>query len=106
LEKLTIPVLVVDDYTPWYRLVCALLGKRPGFQVVGEVSDGLEAVQQAQELQPGLILLDIGLRSLNGIEAARRVREVPNVQNSLRERIPLLGHRARRSGSGAFGGDD
>lgn len=50
--------------------------KQPGLQVIGEVSDGLEAVQQAQELQPDLILLDIGLPTLNGIEAARRIREV------------------------------
>jgi DNA-binding NarL/FixJ family response regulator len=42
-------------------------------QIVCEVSDGLEAVQQAKQRQPDLILLDIGLPSLNGIEAARRI---------------------------------
>jgi len=45
-------------------------------QVIGEASDGLEAVQKAQQLQPDLILLDIGLPSLNGIEAALRIKEV------------------------------
>lgn len=45
-------------------------------QVVGKVSDGLEAVEKAQHLQPDLILSDIGLPKLNGIEAARRIREV------------------------------
>jgi len=44
--------------------------------VIGEVSDGLEAVQQAEELQPDLILHDIALPILNGIEAARRIRKV------------------------------
>jgi len=66
-------VLVVEDHEPFRRLVCSALGKRPALQVVGEASDGLEAVQKAEELQPDLILLDIGLPSLNGIEVARRV---------------------------------
>ncbi len=69
-------VLVVDDYEPFRRFVCSTLGKRPGFQIIGEASDGLEAVQKAEELQPDLIVLDIGLPSLNGIEAARRIRKI------------------------------
>jgi len=53
-----------------------MLGKRPELQVICEVSDGLVAVHKAEELQPDLILLDIGLPTLNGIEAARRIRKV------------------------------
>lgn len=53
-----------------------MLQKQSQFQVIAEVSDGLEAVNQARQLQPDLILLDIGLPTLNGIEAARRIREV------------------------------
>jgi DNA-binding NarL/FixJ family response regulator len=49
------------------------LGKRPELQIIGEVTDGLEAVHRAEELHPDLILLDIGLPSLNGIEAAKRI---------------------------------
>jgi DNA-binding NarL/FixJ family response regulator len=45
-------------------------------QIVGEARDGLEAVEKAEELQPDLILLDVGLPKLNGIEAARRIRTV------------------------------
>jgi DNA-binding NarL/FixJ family response regulator len=53
-----------------------MLQARPELQVIGEVSDGLEAVRKAQELHPDLILLDIGLPGLNGIEAARQIRRL------------------------------
>jgi DNA-binding NarL/FixJ family response regulator len=69
-------VLVVEDFVPFQRFIASTLGKKPELWIVCEVSDGLEAVQKAQELQPDLILLDIGLPSLNGIEAARRIRKV------------------------------
>lgn len=69
-------VLLVDDFEPWRRFVSSTLRKYPGFEVVLDVSDGLQAVQKAAELLPDLILLDIGLPGLNGIEAARRIRKV------------------------------
>lgn len=55
-------VLVVDDYAPFRAFVCATLEYRPEFQVIGEAEDGLEAVRMAEELQPDLVLLDIGCR--------------------------------------------
>jgi DNA-binding NarL/FixJ family response regulator len=67
---------VVDDYEPFRRFIRSTLRKGPELQIVGETSDGLEAVNKAEELQPDLIVLDIGLPSLNGIEAARRIRKV------------------------------
>jgi len=75
-DKSPIHVLIVDDYEPWCRFVSTTLLKQPELQVIGVVSDGLEAVQQAEQLQTDLILLDIGLPTLNGIEVARRIREV------------------------------
>jgi DNA-binding NarL/FixJ family response regulator len=69
-------VLVVEDYEPFRRFVVSILQEQPELQIVGDVSDGLQAVQRAEELQPDLIVLDIGLPSLNGIEAARRIREL------------------------------
>jgi len=53
-----------------------MLGERPELQIVGEVTDGLQAIQKAEELQADLIVLDIGLPSLNGIEVARQIRKL------------------------------
>ena len=72
----SIRVLVVEDFEPFRRLVVSILQKQPELQIVCEVSDGLESVQKAEELQPDLVLLDIGLPSLNGIEAAQRIRKL------------------------------
>jgi CheY-like chemotaxis protein len=69
-------VLVVDDYEPVRRVVRLILQARDDFQIVGEASDGLEAVQKAKELRPDLILLDIDLPTLNGIQVARRLRDL------------------------------
>ena len=69
-------VLIVEDFVPFRRFLCSTLGTKPQLQVVSEASDGLEAVQKAEELKPDLILLDIGLPSLNGIAAARQIRKL------------------------------
>ncbi len=76
METSPVRVLVVDDYEPFRQFICSTLRNRPELRIVGEVSDGLEAVYKAEELQPDLIVLDIGLPSLNGIEAGRRIRKV------------------------------
>jgi DNA-binding NarL/FixJ family response regulator len=76
LETSSARVLVVEDYEPFRRFICSTLRKRPGLQIVGEIADGLEAVHKAEEMQPDLIVLDIGLPSLNGIDAARRIRKL------------------------------
>jgi DNA-binding NarL/FixJ family response regulator len=74
-----ITVLLVDDYAPFRRLLCVLLEDIPGVQIIGEASDGLEAVQKAEALHPDLILLDIGLPKLSGIQAAKKiVNSVPD----------------------------
>jgi DNA-binding NarL/FixJ family response regulator len=70
-----IRVLVVDDFENWRRQVHSLLQARPAWQVIAEASDGSEAVQKAEELKPDLIVLDVGLPNLSGIEAARQIRQ-------------------------------
>ena len=73
LETSSIRVLVVEDSDEFRKFICSMLGERPELQIVGEETDGLQALQRANELQPDLILLDIGLPSLNGIEVARQI---------------------------------
>ena len=64
---------MVEDSEEFRKFICSTLAERPELQIVGENTDGLQALQRADELQPDLILLDIGLQSLNGIEVARQI---------------------------------
>jgi len=72
----SIQILVVDDFEPFRAFVFSVFSKAPEFQIICEASDGLEAVQKAEELKPDVILLDIGLPKLNGIQAARQIRKL------------------------------
>jgi DNA-binding NarL/FixJ family response regulator len=66
-------VFLADDFEPFRRFLTTTLQKLSNAQIVGYAVDGLEAVQKVRELQPDLVLLDIGLPKLNGVEAARRI---------------------------------
>ena len=72
---ITVRVLVADDYKPWCRLVSSALQNQPQLQLAGEASDGIEALQKAQELVADIILLDVNLPKLNGFKVAQRIRE-------------------------------
>jgi len=72
----TASVLIVDDVTEWRVLVRKMLEKEPGWQIVAEACDGFQAIQRAGELHPDLILLDIGMPVLNGIEAAAHIKQI------------------------------
>jgi DNA-binding NarL/FixJ family response regulator len=66
-------ILVVDDFQPFRTWVSSELKNEPAWRVIAHATDGVEAVQMAEELRPELIILDIGLPRLNGIEAARLI---------------------------------
>jgi DNA-binding NarL/FixJ family response regulator len=105
MARLAIRVLVVDDYKPWRSFFLTALQGKPELQVIGQVSDGVEAVQQAQELQPDLILLDIGLPTLNGIAAARQIRKVSPASKILfvsENRSADIIKEAFRTGAGGY----
>lgn len=66
-------ILVVDDFEPFRHFVCTTLRAKPEWQIVAESADGLDGIQKATELEPDVILLDIGLPTVNGIDAAERI---------------------------------
>ena len=72
-------ILVVDDHEGVRKQICALLRRETGFEVISEAANGLESVRRAAELQPDVIVLDVTMPTLGGIEAAVRIRRVaPN----------------------------
>jgi DNA-binding NarL/FixJ family response regulator len=74
--NIPIRILVVDHFEPSRQRICSILQTQAELCVVAEIADGLEAVQKAQDLKPDVILLDIGLPTLNGLQAAKRIRQV------------------------------
>ena len=68
-------ILIADDHDIFRHGVRLLIQSHPGWEICGEASTGLEAVAQANELLPDIVILDIGMPDLNGLEAARRIRK-------------------------------
>lgn len=69
-------VLLADHFEPWRRLVYWLFQQDQKWQIIGQASDGLEAVQKSQQLQPDLIVLDVAVPKLSASEAARQIQNV------------------------------
>jgi two-component system invasion response regulator UvrY len=72
-EEETVQVLVVDDQPPFRAAARAVLSRIDEFSLVGEAASGEEAVAMAEVLRPDLVLMDINMGEMNGIEAARQV---------------------------------
>jgi DNA-binding NarL/FixJ family response regulator len=69
----SVPVLVVDDQVPFRLAARAVVRRTDGFDFVGEAGTGEEAVDRVEELQPALVLMDINMPGITGIEATRRI---------------------------------
>ncbi|HTD51260.1 MAG TPA: response regulator transcription factor [Acidimicrobiia bacterium] len=68
-------VLIVDDQAPFRRAARMVMAATPGFDVIAEAESGEEAIEVYERLRPGLVLMDINLPGINGIEATRRITE-------------------------------
>ena len=68
-----VTVLVVDDQAPFREVAKAVVSATPGFEVIGEAESGQVAVEQAESLAPDLVLMDINMTEMSGVEAARRI---------------------------------
>ncbi|MCL4294129.1 MAG: response regulator transcription factor [Anaerolineae bacterium] len=76
-----IRVLLVDDHAVFRQQVKELIAAESGIEVVGEATDGLEAITKARELKPDLVLMDVRLPGQNGLEATRQLKdEMPKVK--------------------------
>ena len=69
-------VLIVDDDIRFRRFVKELFSSEKDLQIVGEVEDGQEAIVKAKELKPDLVLMDISMPRMNGLDATRRLKEI------------------------------
>ncbi len=76
METKKIRVLLAEDHTIVRQGIAALLGVESDMEVIGEASSGLEAIELAKKLGPDVILMDIGMRQLNGLEATREIKRL------------------------------
>jgi DNA-binding NarL/FixJ family response regulator len=72
---MTLRILVADDHEIVRRGLCALLQKHEGWEICGEATDGREAVEKAKELKPDVVIVDVGMPNLNGLDATRRIMQ-------------------------------
>ena len=99
-----IKTLIVDDNAGFRRRVSELLTSEPDIAVVGEAADGREALRKARQLKPDLVLIDVRMPEMNGIDATRQLRrEVPEIQVIILTTYDLEEYRKAVAASGASG---
>src|SRR2546430_356526 len=98
-------IFVADDHEVVRRGLCALLTSHSGWEICGEAGDGRQAVEKVARLKPGIVILDIGMPSLNGLDAARQI-----MHNEPHQKIAILSvmeseqviHEALKAGARAY----
>jgi DNA-binding NarL/FixJ family response regulator len=74
-------LVLADDYTPFRQVVKMVLSEKPGIEIIGEAGDGFELLGLLDRLSPNMVILDISMPKLNGIEATRWIRKThPDVK--------------------------
>jgi two-component system invasion response regulator UvrY len=76
MDDAAVSVLIVDDQAPFRRAAAAVVRVTGGFDIIGEAGSGEEAVELARQLEPQLVLMDINMGGISGIEATRRITTV------------------------------
>jgi DNA-binding NarL/FixJ family response regulator len=81
LNLMAVRILLVDDHPIVRQGLRTLLEGRPGWEVVGEASDGVEALEKVESLQPDVVVLDVTMPRMNGLEACRLIQRKPKASS-------------------------
>ncbi len=101
----SIRILLVDDHAQFVAALARFFSSDPGIQVVGQVNSGFEALQRIAELSPDLVVLDLSMPGLNGLEVTRTLKSFPNPPRVIiltMYDVPQYREAARAAGADAF----
>ena len=98
-------ILIADDFPDWRKEIRAILSARPEWEILFEACDGLEAFEKAVELRPDVVVLDIGMPVMNGLQAGIKIRELCPAAHIIfvtQTRDHLLMEAAREMGAAGY----